>query len=988
MLLRLCAAVALGLAVVGPAPAQYPGWQYGGSVFVLTTPEGADMPATGAVEGFPLLVRLHKDFFDFAQAKPNGDDLRFSSDRAEPLAFQIDEWDAANGVASIWVRLPKLVGNARQEVRLHWGKPDATGASDGKAVFNASNGYLSVWHLGDAVADEVGTLASKDGGTTPAPGVVGKSRHFPGGKGVHGGDKITSYPLGASPHTSEAWFRAEKPNVTVLGWGNEGGGRGGKVRMQLRSPPHLHIDSDFSDVDGKAKIPMGEWVHVAHTAERGDGKIYVNGKLDASATPLLDIKSPAHLWIGGWYNSYDFVGDIDEVRVSKVARSADWLRLQYENQKPLQTLVGPLIRPGTAFGVSQSQVTVAEGKSVTLTAEAGGAQKVSWSVVQGGVERVVATDRFAYTLDAGRVVGNQTLTLRFKAVFPTEVKSKEIAVTIQEAIPEPAFELSLPATWDGRTAIEVVPTVTNADALRAAGAGTLYYDWTVSGVAAVHEIVPGKLLLMRAQNSGPMTVRVAIDNGGVATVRTATVAVTEPATDAWVWRTPTADEKPEAGQFYPRDDRNEGTLVYNGTLTAAADSVFLKLSADGKPVETVTAKPLANLSYTLTAKLKPGLVKYAVEFGTTTAGVEKSLDAVGNLVCGDAYVIDGQSNAEATAFGPGDAPFTSEWVRSFGSVAGDPKGARSKRWGNAVVRSRTGGEFQIGAWGMDLARRLVEGQKVPVCVINGAVGGTRIDAHQRNPVDPTDVTTIYGRLLWRVQQAKLTHGVRAVLWHQGENDQGADGPTGGFGYETYQQYFVSMAAGWRTDFPNVRHYYAFQIWPYACSMGINGSDNRLREVQRNLPRLFSKLSVMSTLGIRPPGGCHFPLEGYAEFARLIGPLVERDLYGIKPATSVTAPDLQRAYFTSDKRDELALEFDQPVAWAAKLAGEFSLDGAKGQVASGAVRGTTLTLRLRAPSAAKTLTYLDGATWSQDRLLLGANGIAALTFCEVPLLPKP
>ena len=145
---------------------------------------------------------------------------------------------------------------------------------------------------------------------------------------------------------------------------------------------------------------------------------------------------------------------------------------------------------------------------------------------------------------------------------------------------------------------------------------------------------------------------------------------------------------------------------------------------------------------------------------------------------------------------------------------------------------------------------------------------------------------------------------------------------------------------------------------------------------------------MSTLGIRPPGGCHFPFEGYAEFARLIGPLVERDLYGIKPATSVTAPDLQRAYFTSDKRDELALEFDQPVAWAAKLAGEFSLDGAKGQVASGAVRGTTLTLRLRAPSAAKTLTYLDGATWSQDRLLLGANGIAALTFCEVPLLPKP
>jgi hypothetical protein len=987
MPLRLCAAVALGIAFAGPASAQYPGWRHAGSVFVLTTPEGADLPATATVENFPLLVRLHKDSFDFTQAKPNGEDLRVSSGRGEPLAFQIDEWDAANGVAGVWVRLPKLVGNARQEVKLHWGKADAAGASDGKAVFDASNGYLSVWHLGDAVTDEVGTLESKDGGTTPAPGIVGKSRHFPGGKGVHGGDTIPNYPVGASPHTSEAWFRAEKSNVTVLGWGNEGG-RGGKVRMQLRSPPHLHIDSNFSDVDGKAKIPTGEWVHVAYTSDRGDGKIYVNGQLDASATPLLNVKSPARLWIGGWYGNYDFVGDIDEVRVSKVARSADWVRLEYENQKPLQTLVGPLVRPGTAFGVSQAQVTVAEGKRVTLTAEAGGAQKVSWSVVRDGVERVVATDRFAYTLDAGRVVGDQTLTLRFKAIYPAEVKSKDVAVTIREAIPEPAFTLQVPTSWDGRTAIEVVPAVTNADAMRAAGAGTLRYAWTVSGVGVVDEVVPGKLLLKRAQNSGPMTVRVAIDNGGVATVRTATVAVREPATDAWVVRTPTPDEKPEAGQFYPRDDRNEGTLVYNGTLAAAADSVFLKLSADDNVVETVTAKPLANRSYTLTAKLKPGLVKYQVEFGTTTGGVAETLDAVGNLVCGDAYVIDGQSNAEATAFGPADAPFTSDWVRSFGSVSGDPKGARSKRWGNAVVRSRAGGEFQIGAWGMDLARRLVEGQKVPVCVLNGAVGGTRIDTHQRNPADPTDATTIYGRLLWRVREAKLTHGVRAVLWHQGENDQGADGPTGGFGFETYQQDFVSMAAGWKTDFPNVRHYYAFQIWPKSCSMGVNGSDNRLREVQRNLPKLFSNLSVISTLGVRPPGGCHFPLEGYAEFAKLVGPLMERDLYGVKSTTSVTAPDLKRAYFTSDRRDELALEFDQPVAWDAKLAGEFSLDGARGHVASGAVQGNTLTLKLHAASAAKTVTYLDSAAWSQDRLLLGTNGIAALTFCEVPIVPNP
>ena len=152
-------------------------------------------------------------------------------------------------------------------------------------------------------------------------------------------------------------------------------------------------------------------------------------------------------------------------------------------------------------------------------------------------------------------------------------------------------------------------------------------------------------------------------------------------------------------------------------------------------------------------------------------------------------------------------------------------------------------------------------------------GSPAIFRHElRNAANPTDLTTIYGRMLWRAQRAKLTHGIRAILWHQGENDQGSDGPTGGYGWETYHEYFVEMAAGWKQDFPNVQHYYVFQIWPNACSMGgRDGSGDMLREKQRTLPQLFSHMSIMSTLGVRPPGGCHFPLAGWAEFARLIQP---------------------------------------------------------------------------------------------------------------------
>jgi hypothetical protein len=167
-------------------------------------------------------------------------------------------------------------------------------------------------------------------------------------------------------------------------------------------------------------------------------------------------------------------------------------------------------------------------------------------------------------------------------------------------------------------------------------------------------------------------------------------------------------------------------------------------------------------------------------------------------------------------------------------------------------------------------------------------------------------------------------------------------------------------------------------------MGINGSDNRLREVQRRLPELYSNLSVMSTLGIQPPGGCHFPVEGYAEFARLIEPLLERDLYGKVFTSSITAPNLKGVSYTTARKDELVLKFDQPVKWNHVLVSQFYLDGEKGKVVSGSASGSVLKLKLVEPSTARKLTYLDSNSWSPDKLLRGENGIAALTFCEVPI----
>lgn len=993
------------------AAVKYKSWKHSGAMFLLTTPEGADLPATAVEENFPVLVRLSKEGFTFSEAMAHGEDIRFATSAGVPLVYQIDQWDAAAGTALVWVRVPVIKGNARQELKMFWGNVAAKSESSGSAVFNRSNGYLSVWHMNEPVQDEAGTVASIDLGTTASTGLMGAARQFTGGKGIFCGDRITKYPFASSPHTTEAWVKADKMNMTVVEWGKLGG-----VTLRLLSTPsRVGVSNNKSHLQGTSLLPKSEWIQVVYTYDGQRDRIYVNGRFDMPepTTSVIEVSTPVRMQIGN-----GFLGDMDEVRVSNEARSADWVKLQYENQKPLQTLVGPMIQSGNSLTASPKKVTVLEGKQAIVAVKAGGAQKIYWIVKKGAIETIVAVDCFSFTV-GHRVSGDESFTLSVKAVYADGVKTLDIPVTIQEDIPEPVFTLRGPKTWNGRDAIEVVPEIKNLAAMKAKGVGDLHYVWDVTGGVVMKEVAADRLILKLSQYTGPITVKAVLSNGGAHTVATTSINVSEPKNDLWVERTPDKDEKPEAGQFYARDDKNEGTLYYNGTLTNAVDSVFLKLYADDKLIKTETQKitqrgagvtaPTSVVggqgytpagAYAFTLKLKAGLIKYKVEFGTKTGTIETVLQTVGNLVCGDAYLIDGQSNALALDTGEKSPNVTNEWIRTYGGPTGrgdssdwvrdrfgnntkESPSRRTNLWCSPAWRPYPGSEAALGWWGMDLAKKLLASQKIPICFIQAAVGGTRIDEHKRNEMNPVDLKTMYGHMLWRLKNARLTHGIRAVMWHQGCADQGLDGPDGGYGWETYQKYFVNMSVAWKQDMPNIRRYYIFQIWPNGCGQG-SGHGDMLREIQRSLPRLYSKMDCMPTLGIKPPGPGHYPLAGWSVFAQRLQPLIERDFYGKVPTASITAPDLKRAYYSSPAKDAIVLEFNQPVIWKDVLVSDFYLDDIAGKVASGSVAGNVLTLKLKEPSTAKKIQYLKEMNWTQDRLLIGANGLEALTFCDVDI----
>ena len=166
--------------------------------------------------------------------------------------------------------------------------------------------------------------------------------------------------------------------------------------------------------------------------------------------------------------------------------------------------------------------------------------------------------------------------------------------------------------------------------------------------------------------------------------RSVRVAVAESKQDAWVKRIPSADEKPVDHQFYARDDNGQGTLHYRGTLKVPADLVFLRLYAWDKLIDTQSKKVGADQKYALAANLQADLIAYRTEFGMKRGGAETILEKANDLVCGDVFVIQGQSNAEAWTDQRVVHPYRSPWLRSFGTPSTNKDRARDAVWGNAL----------------------------------------------------------------------------------------------------------------------------------------------------------------------------------------------------------------------------------------------------------------------------------------------------------------
>lgn len=391
---------------------------------------------------------------------------------------------------------------------------------------------------------------------------------------------------------------------------------------------------------------------------------------------------------------------------------------------------------------------------------------------------------------------------------------------------------------------------------------------------------------------------------------------------------------PQSHQLYPRDHTNKAVVTIKGCVkTYAIDEVELEVRKhflDGSFQDSRYQQNTTD-SFHFRPVLDAGMYLYSFKLilkRSQVTLINQSLAS--DVVCGDAYIIAGQSNAMGVINGlPSAGVYQDSLYQEYPTQGSNH--FFSKSLGNMPEYNGINGNLTnyspnsnywlpakasgnmsgfVGIWGLKLQYLIQEHYKMPTCFINGAYGGTNIGEHQlnfNNNNNPYHLETLFGCLNYRIQQANLQGKIKGVIWYQGESQNTYNRAA------TYQDSLNFLIDTWENYWGNFSKVYVVQIHT-GCNY--HGFGQIVREQQRTIQRPINSSSEIipltaSGIGERAPAahdpyyGCHFSQAAYNHLADRLFQLIGRDFYYNN--NCISSPDIVNAYYAYE---ELVLEFDQ------------------------------------------------------------------------------
>ncbi len=332
--------------------------------------ESDSVSGSSDLTDFPVLVSVTLPAMDVTS--PNGFDIAFTSaDGTTQIDHQIESYNSTTGDLLAWVKFPTVSPNSDTQFFIYYGDSGITTSQDSTSTWD--DNYVLVMHMNgpDTGTESDATQYGNDGTINGVGGIdtvaaqIGFGRDFERGDAdfIQVADDATLDITGEI--TMSFWFSREDQQPDFISKGinlsYEATSRGTmRTRFNKNGANILTTPSEFT-------INTSDWVYIVYVQTSSGMEIYQNGVLVASNTNTTAYTTNNDpLYISRSADAVD--GIMDEVRISDISRSEDWIITEYNNQLNPTTFIEELADvPGISNIESINQEYTAGGAAVFLT---------------------------------------------------------------------------------------------------------------------------------------------------------------------------------------------------------------------------------------------------------------------------------------------------------------------------------------------------------------------------------------------------------------------------------------------------------------------------------------------------------------------------------------------------------------------------------------------------------------------------------------------
>ncbi|MHA2248549.1 MAG: DUF2341 domain-containing protein, partial [Candidatus Hodarchaeales archaeon] len=311
------------------------------------TIDSTKVSGSGTLTDFPVLINFtDTDLADTSKVQADGDDISFTDSLGNTLDHELELFDqtynSTHAELVAWVRIPSLSATSDTDIIMRYGNDNIGSQENPEGVWDSY--YAGIWHLNEdpsgtspqmldsTINNNDGTSYGSMTSNDQVTGKIGGSLDFD-----ESNDYINSGDIAdiTDEITIECWVQL--PSQRPVHTHPDIVGKDGQYKIYHDGDNDGYITfsvkTDLSQKwPGKTGNPINTWIHVVGTYDGSNALIYINGVEQTSqALTGTIVQTTNPLRFGADPSNY-FGGLVDEIRISNITRSAEWILTEYNNQ--------------------------------------------------------------------------------------------------------------------------------------------------------------------------------------------------------------------------------------------------------------------------------------------------------------------------------------------------------------------------------------------------------------------------------------------------------------------------------------------------------------------------------------------------------------------------------------------------------------------------------------------------------------------------------